>query len=270
LITDLDEALKQLLIKKSTMDPAEIEITFDTPNRDWSASISKPTINFYLYDIRENHTLRGHEWFIEKNRNNAVSKKNANRIDLSYLVTVWTNNTEDQHRLLWRVLSTLFSYPTIPSDLLTGDLARQDYPVVTSVAQPDGLFNNPSDFWAALDNEIKPSINYVVTIPLDLDIAFTSPVVKTTAFSVKPPDTEAEQFLLIKGLVHVAGKTSQPIPKAIVLSKETNMTAVTDKDGEYTFARMSQGKYTFQVLIEGKIQKEIKMKIPDRNYDIEV
>jgi len=120
----------------------------------------------YLYDMRENHELRGTEWIVEKNGNNTATKrKNAKRIDLSYLVTVWTNNIEDQHSLLWRVLQTLIRYPTIPQELLLGQLATQMYPVITRAAQPDGLFNNPADFWAALDNEIKPSFNYVVTLP---------------------------------------------------------------------------------------------------------
>ena len=44
-------------------------------------------------------------------------------------------------------------------------------------AQPDGLFKNPADFWSALDNQIKPSVNYMVTLPLDLEMMETAPVV---------------------------------------------------------------------------------------------
>ena len=271
MITDLNDTLKQLLVKKAALDPAEVAITFDVPNREWSSSISKPTINLYLYDVRENHELRKMEWSIETDKNGmATRKKSPNRIDLSYLVTVWSNNIEDQHRLLWRILLVLFQNPILPQDLLLGELAKQSYDIPTSTAQPDGLFNNPSDFWAALDNEIKPSINFVVTLPLDLAVSFTSPIVSTAAFSIQPPDTEAEKFLVIKGSVRTSGKLSKPIPGARVLVKEANMTATTDENGQYYFPRISQGTYTFQVLVDGKKQKEIKINVPDRNYDIEI
>src|SRR5437660_721399 len=62
MINDLDETLKQLLIQKAQLDPAEVDISFDTPTRDWSTPVTRPTINLYLFDIRENRTLRELDW----------------------------------------------------------------------------------------------------------------------------------------------------------------------------------------------------------------
>ena len=169
MISDLDETIKQLLIKKGALDPAEVDINFETPAREWSASISKPTINIYLYDIRENHQLRGTEWMITKDENgNATRKKNPTRIDLSYLITVWTSDIVDEHQLLWHALLTLFRYPELPEDVLSGQLTEQKCAIKTVTAQPNGLFNNPADFWSALDNEIRPSLNYIITMPLTI------------------------------------------------------------------------------------------------------
>ncbi len=270
MITELDETLKQLLIKRAGLEPSEVEITFEVPNREWSASISKPTINLYLYDIRENHNLRGTEWHFEKNGSNITRKKKANRVDLSYLITVWTNNIEDQHRLLWRVLLTLFRYPTIPEELLSGELSGQDYRISTSTAQPDGLFSNPSDFWAALDNEIRPAINYIVTVPLDLGITFTSPEVRTSTLGVKSPDTKMEELVMIKGVVHAEGAREKRVAGLTVVAKEAGLTAITDNQGEYGFSRLSEGKHTFQILLNGEKIKEVKMNVPGSQYDIEV
>ena len=58
MINDVDEAIKQLLIKEKAIDPADVDISFDAPDKEWSSSISKPTVNVYLYDFRENHQLR--------------------------------------------------------------------------------------------------------------------------------------------------------------------------------------------------------------------
>jgi len=271
MITDLDETVKQLLVKKGAFDPAEVDFSFDTPDREWSATISKPTVNLYLYDIRENHELRGTEWTIHKDQNGlATRKKNPNRINLSYLITVWTNDTEDEHRLLWHLLQTLFRYQEIPEELLSGQLAGQYYPIKVTTAQPDGLFNNPSDFWAALDNELKPSITFVVTLPLDLDMAFTAPMVRTKIVGFKAPDTDVERLVQVAGTVHEAGKPTQGIAMAMVVASEARMTARTDDQGRYSFPKLSEGKHTFQVLVSGKKVKETSVTIPSASYDIEI
>ena len=271
MIIDLDETIKQVMIKKGAVDPAEVDISFETPKREWSTSISKPTINFYLYDIRENHELRGTEWFIDKDQNGiATRKKNPSRIDLSYLITVWTNDIGDEHRLLWHVLLTMRRNHEFPEELLSGQLAGLSYPIKTRAAQPDGLFSKPADFWAALDNELKPSINYIVTLPLDTDLTFTAPIVRTKTLKFKAPDTDIEQLIQVRGMVHETGKPTQGIPKARVIAKEAGMTTETNDEGRYSFAKLPEGEQTLQVLVSGKKVKETLVTIPSASYDLEV
>lgn len=270
MISDLDESIKQLLVKKGALNLAETDIKFEMPDRQWSASVSKPTINMYLYDIRENHQLRTTEWVITSDNGKATKRKNPNRMDFSYLITVWTNDIADQHRLLWHVLLTLFRYSELPDDVLSGQLVGQPCPIRTSTAQPDGLFNNPADFWSALDNEIKPSINYVVTLPLDTEVAFTAAEVKTKIFQIKPPDGEVESMVQITGRVYEAGKPTQGIPEARVVAKEAGMTAMTDEQGRYAFPKLTLGKHTFQVMVSGKKVKETSVTVPSLSYDLEV
>ncbi|HEY79296.1 MAG TPA: DUF4255 domain-containing protein [Dehalococcoidia bacterium] len=271
MISDLGETIKQLLTKKGLLDSAEVDIKFETPNREWSASISKPTVNIYLYDIRENHQLRGTEWAITKDENGrATRKKNPSRIDISYLVTVWASDPADEHRLLWHVLRTLFRYPELTDELLTGQLVGSPCPIKAATAQPDGLFNNPADFWSSLDNEIKPSINYVVTLPLDTDVEFTAPEVRTKVLEFTPPDTDAERMVQITGMLYKAGKPTQGIPEARVVAKEAGMTATTDEQGRYSFPRLAMGEHTFQVLVSGKKVKETPVTIPSTSYDLEL
>lgn len=271
MISDLNESIKRLLIRRGSLDPTEIDIKFEMPDREWSASISKPTVNIYLYDVRENHQLRGTEWTVTRDENGrATRKKNPSRIDVSYLITVWTSDIADEHSLLWHVLRTLSKYPELPGELLSEQLAGQDCPIRASTAQPDGLFSNPADFWSALDNEIKASISYVVTLPLDTDIAFTAPVVRTKIVDYKPPDAEAERLVQIAGTVHKKGKQAEGIPDVRVVAMEIGMTTLTDAQGQYSFPKVAEGKYTFQVLIAGKKVQEATMVIPSASYDLEV
>ncbi|OGN87201.1 MAG: hypothetical protein A2Z74_00590 [Chloroflexi bacterium RBG_13_46_9] len=271
MINDLDETVKKLLVTKGDFEPAQVDIKFELPDREWSASISKPTINLYLYDIRENHQLRGHDWIVTRDQNGiATKKKNPIRVDVSYLITVWANDVGDEHRILWNVMATLFRYPEIPDEVLSGGLVDHPCPIKTLTAQPDGLFHNPSDFWAALDNNIKASINYVVTLPLDSDFVFTAPIVKTKTIDIKPPNTEAEKIVQIAGTIRRTGKSDQVISEAKIFAKEAEMTALVDDKGNYTFPNIRTGKHTFQVVVGGKSVKDITFTIPGDKYDIEI
>ena len=62
MIADLDETIRQLLIAEIPIRNGEIDIKFDQPKREWSARLTRPTINFFLYDVRENVILRRHQW----------------------------------------------------------------------------------------------------------------------------------------------------------------------------------------------------------------
>ena len=66
MIYDMNEALRQLLVEELPIKNGEVDIAFEQPGRQWSSQINRPTINFFLYDVRENLKLRGsHQWRVE-------------------------------------------------------------------------------------------------------------------------------------------------------------------------------------------------------------
>lgn len=272
MINDLDESIKQLLIKKGALNSTEVNISFEAPSRDWATSQSKPAINIYLYDIHENHELRSYEWTVERNNNRTATKKKAPlRVAFSYLVTVWAKDMGDEHRLLGHLMAVLCRHHFLPEDILQGALKGLEYPVHASAAQPDGLVKNPADFWSALDNQLKPSINYVVTLPMDLDITLTAPVVSTKTIEVKEAGKEeVEEIVQIGGIVHEKAKPEAGITNAMVVVKERGMTEKTDDEGHYSFAKLEKGEYTFQVSAPGWTVKEIRMVVPSDDYNIEL
>ncbi|MCK4964988.1 MAG: DUF4255 domain-containing protein [Dehalococcoidia bacterium] len=271
MISDLDETIKQLLIKEGKLDPAEVDIVFEMPDREWSGKVTKPTVNIYLYDIHENLDLRNNEWKVVHNNGVATKTKAPIRVDLSYLVTVWTNDTADQHRLLSHILATLFRHREIPDELLHGSLANTGYPIRTHTAQPDGVLRNSADFWGALDNQLKPSISYVVTIPVDLDVAVTAPEVKTKVLAFHDMEGAiSEELVQIDGKVHRKGKPDEVIADAIILAKELQMTATTDEAGKYLFRKMRFGSHTFEVQAPGEEKKQVPVTVPSASYDIEL
>lgn len=167
MIADLDETIRQLLIKELPVKNGEIDIKFEQPKREWSARVSKPTINLFLYDVRENNILRQHQWERVREGNGTVTQKRSHmRVDCLYMLTTWASDPEDEHRLLTRALMALFRYPILPEDRLEGTLRNPPYEIQARLAAHDRL-TNPAELWSSLDNELRPSISYVITLALD-------------------------------------------------------------------------------------------------------
>ena len=178
MIRELDETIKRLLVDRGGLDPSQVDIEFEIPDREWASSISRPTVNCYLFDIHENRQLRDPGFRTDRSGPVARTRRPPWRIDLAYLITAWTKNVEDEHQVLWQVLATLAQHPILPAEVLQGGLAAVEGDIPTSVAQPDGgPLRSPGEFWSALDNKLKPSINYVVTLPLDTQAPISAPFV---------------------------------------------------------------------------------------------
>jgi hypothetical protein len=176
MIRDLDDTIEALLEQAAEPDSelAQANITFDLPDAKWRAGLGSLTVNCYLYDIRENRDLRTNEPFLQRSGDGtrAVRRRAPVRIDCAYCITAWSTDETDpvleEHRLLSQVLTVLLKNPTIPPDVLQGSLVDQIPPYPTVIASPDGVKNQP-EFWGALDQQLKPSLNYVVTLAVMLD-----------------------------------------------------------------------------------------------------
>ena len=125
MLADLDETLRNLLKEELEVHGFEgVDIAFDAPSRDWSGQLSKPTVNVYLYDLREAETLRSSEWGKISRNGRQFETRPPMVMEASYAVTAWTQAVEDEHRLLSQVLAILFAFPEIPHDRLNGRLAN--------------------------------------------------------------------------------------------------------------------------------------------------
>ena len=276
MISDLDETLKQILIQKVPLDPAEVDITFDMPDRAWAGGLTKPTMNLYMYDIRENREFRETDWVVERGNNNKGTKRRKPvYIDLSYMITAWTQAVEDQHRLLWHSLAALLRHSILPSDLLQGELRtmieRLELDVYVQTAQPDGTMKNPADYWSALDNELRPGINCVITVPLDLDTVLTLPLVLTKVLRFLPSEGGAsEELVQVAGKVRDKEQPEQPIIGAKVSVKGRGFEATTDESGRYSFPNLPRGQYTLKVTAPSRPEKEVIIDVPNMSYDLEL
>src|SRR4029078_11598335 len=101
MVDDGDESLRAL-VKRDALNGTRVDVVFDAPTKDWVAKRNAPTIDMYLYDIREDPTRRKTAWTHIRDEHGLVKERRLppRRFRLSYLVTAWTNRPEDEHRLL--------------------------------------------------------------------------------------------------------------------------------------------------------------------------
>ena len=176
MIRDLDLTVRELLETQAPpgSELAGADVVFDLPDATWRAGLGQLTVNCYLYDVRENPELRTQEPLLQRSADEtrAARLRPPARIDCSYCVTAWSTATDDpvleEHEVLSQVLRILLRNPSIPPAVLQGTLATQIPPYPTIIAAADGIRTQP-DFWGALDQQLKPSLNYVVTLAMLLD-----------------------------------------------------------------------------------------------------
>ncbi|MFM7535364.1 MAG: DUF4255 domain-containing protein [Acidimicrobiales bacterium] len=186
MIHEVDDAIRALL-RRDAIRGTDIDIVFDAPTKEWSSRRNAPTIDAYLYDIREDVRRREVGRVDVRTDGLVTARVGPPRwFKLSYLLTAWTQRPEDEHRLLAAMLRGLLRYEALPADLLTGSLGDLGLPVPYTCGLPPPEDRALSDVWSALGGELKPSLDLVVIAPFDLsrDHEFGPPVTEETRLVV--------------------------------------------------------------------------------------
>lgn len=167
MIDEVDAALRELL-RRDALGPKGIEIAFDPPTRDWGARRSAPTVDIFLYDLREDSRRRSAGEVRERNGAGQVGGIRLPRrwFRLSYLLTAWAGRAEDEHRLLSAVLMSFLRHDVLPSELL-GPVLRDGPSPVCSIAGFPGDGRLASEVWPAIGGELRPALDLVVIVAVD-------------------------------------------------------------------------------------------------------
>ena len=280
MIDDLDEALRQLIIRELPIKNGDVDIAFEQPKRDWSSRLSRPTLNLFLYDLRENTKLRSSQPLWENVREPGgatVQKRRPVRVDLRYLMTAWTSEAEDEHRLLTRALMALFRYPHLPDDLLPDSLRDQPVPVPLQVAQAENL-PNTSDVWSALENTLRAAIVLQVTLALDPYVALPAGrPVRTRELRVGVADNPALQRLnsAVGAAEHwtIGGQVRGPADQLIGLRLtllERGVEVPVQEEGRFAIGNLPAGRYTLEVAAAGRPVQRHALPVPAPDYDLEL
>lgn len=198
MLDDLDKTLEKLLIEEGKINKNEIDISFEQPTGEWSARLSRPTLNLWCFDLRENLKLRNMDMQRTDNGNWGRTSLLPRRMDLVYLVTAWARKIEDEHRLLWRALGTLKRFPVLKPDVCEGLMRHQTRDIPMLVADPSNIQVNLTDLWSVMENQMRLGFTLQATVELDLEMGFDSPLVLESTFVIgQAPDPSKRELSVV-------------------------------------------------------------------------
>jgi hypothetical protein len=272
MLADLDETLRSLLKRELGRHGFDgVEIAFDAPAREWSGQLSSPTVNLFLYDLRESQESRPNEW-IDDRSNGHREIRPPMLMECSYAVTAWTQAVEDEHRLLSQVLAVLFAFPVLPGDAMPARLQglADRFPISGRIAQAKA--DGKADFWNAVGGQYKASLDYVTTIACESGSAFErGPEVRTQTIGVRmadgPPGVVTEMHR-IGGTV--TRKGGEAVAGAWVAIPSLGLLATADDGGRFRFDRVPPGSHAIEVRAPDGGKAGAEVEVPAGKVDLVV
>lgn len=261
MIDELDDALRDLLIRDMPISSNEVDIAFDQPTREWASRLSRPTLNLFMHDVRENNKLRTQQPYLGATVAGVTATMSASpvRLDVHYMVTAWANDPGDEHRLLGRMLMVLYRYKSLPEEFQYGQLSDQEYEILMKVAQYDQR-DIRREIWSMLDNEMRPIVDLTLTLAIEPYADWTVPLVRETEISFSQMDSVGlngvapenlnsngmvigDQFFSVTGMVH----SGLPLEHLSVQLLELAVPVTVAPNGRYSIMNLRPGSYTIEV-----------------------
>jgi hypothetical protein len=239
MFADLDESLKQLLVREVPLPTSDADIAFERPDREQTARFSRPTVDLFLFSVDENLDLIESGWNTTRHPDNSTTLRWPElRVDLRYLVTVWTQAVDDEHNLLYHVYRAFRRFAEVPADLLQGAMTRQTRPIPLFIER--GEMSPLMDLWTAMDNSVRPSLILRATVAVDLNDVREVPAVRSSGLRLGPMRGPSETRFRVAG--HVRTPDGQAVAGASVRARGRTQPVLSGVDGAYQLTSLSGGE----------------------------
>ncbi len=283
MINHLDNLLRDLFMTQILNDdttpgpllPSDEHFGFRPPDDDWRTQVndlselgSQLALNIYLFDLRENRTLRSNERVRTTENGVVIEEPGPARIDCHYLITAWrrrvTETNEwilgyvaDEHSLLYKAMAVLMNQtPLNPSriydpgstELAAVPLLIREADLPTQILPVEG-FPKYAEFWGTMgtNHRWKPAIYLVVTLPVPYTAQETGHIVTTRVMDAGPVGQLDATDSLVQIAGHVLEAAGDVVSGAWVRLEDSHGAPLqvthTDTAGRYTFDGLQPGEY---------------------------
>lgn len=191
LLLEAINAALQALIEQEMQNKLnqKVYIQFAPPNKEFQSKVAKPTVNVFLYDIRENVEFRSHKSVSVKDYTRTESaplQMSPTHVSFSYILTAWapsesttvTDNTIN--KILSLLLNILLFYQEVPEKYLDESI-KSIRPLPKMQILQQTYLQSIGEFWHALEGQPKPYIHCTITAPIYPDISYGNLVTNVTS-----------------------------------------------------------------------------------------
>ena len=183
LIRNVDESLERFVRERLALTDDLGDVTFEAPTSNWSAQLSRITVNLFLYDVGlSNQPSRS---AIRRITENGAAQQRAPQpmVRLGYLVSAWAGSPRDEHQLLGDLVSLFGAQSAVPADYLVGTLSSA---IQIRIVADD--VNRPRDVFGGSGGQLKAAFALEATVaadsyewtpeapPVDRIVGLTNPV----------------------------------------------------------------------------------------------
>jgi hypothetical protein len=173
----IDSALEAMLRAELPLPDDVGDVTFDAPTSNWSAQLSRVTVNLFLYDIVPSNQPGRSPVHRTRTDGRLEQRTPLPMVQLSYLVSAWAGSTRDEHQLLGDVISRLAPRSTVPADYMPDEMDTAVHLSLGADAR-----NLAREVWSALGGHLRASCTLQVTTAADsFDWITAAPAVERIA-----------------------------------------------------------------------------------------
>lgn len=160
----VDESLEAFFRAVTPLSATDIDVSFDAPDREWAAKLSRPTVNLFLWDIRRSATRSRSGMQTTQTANGTVHRLAAPVIELRYVITAWTSDQGDERSLLAGLLRAILSNNGIPREFLPAAYDGFEAPTLTIARAGE----DHMDVMRLIEGQLKPGINMMLATEFDI------------------------------------------------------------------------------------------------------
>ena len=157
----LDESLEAFLRASVPLDPTDVAVSFDAPDKAWAATVTQPTINLFLWDIHRSPEKARAGMETVSHNGGTARRRPPPVVDLCYVLTAWTTHHRDEHQLLGEVMRAVLAVKQLPEQYLKAPLDQ------LRPAPSLDLGGVQTEFWKSIDGVLKPGLELRVSLVVD-------------------------------------------------------------------------------------------------------
>lgn len=265
------QTLAEILAGGTSLTSTE-QIDFSHPSHRREEGAG-PTLNLYVYDLRESKQIQHSGRQVERKLTNALQPATINWspiwFDVSILLTAWDRTALGEHHLLSEALNVLLRHRPLQEDFLVPELRGYGNLTMTVALDPP---IEVGSLWSALNVPLRAGLYVTVTVPCEPQ-SIPVPLVSERIFNLQNQfygngngnGSVATKRVAIAGMVKSA-VANQPLVDAKVTVVKTEKTVLTNQEGIFFFEDLRIGNYVLTVNCPGYLPQNVNVLVDSQNY----